>query len=84
MSHTVENVLRFSRHQPGYHLLFPARESLVSDIPAALQRQNTEIWKQIFPEKEYRGLSPNFPHSCICERFIYSHDWSSYSAGGNM
>jgi hypothetical protein len=29
-------------------------------LPAALQRQNTEILKQIFPEKEYRGLSPNF------------------------
>jgi hypothetical protein len=26
----------------------------------ALQRQNTEISKQIFPKKEYRGLSPNF------------------------
>ncbi len=25
-----------------------------------LQRQNTEISKQIFPEKEYQGLSPNF------------------------
>ncbi len=25
-----------------------------------LQRQNTEISKQIFPGKEYRGLSPNF------------------------
>jgi hypothetical protein len=33
-----------------------ARESLVS----ALQRQNGENLKQIFPEKEYRGLSPNF------------------------
>jgi hypothetical protein len=27
---------------------------------SALQRQNTEISKQILPEKEYRGLSPNF------------------------
>ena len=26
----------------------------------ALQRQNKENLKQIFPEKEYRGLSPNF------------------------
>jgi hypothetical protein len=25
-----------------------------------LQRQNTEISKQIFPEKEYQGLRPNF------------------------
>jgi hypothetical protein len=29
-------------------------------VGGALQRQNTEISKQIFPEKEYRGLSPNF------------------------
>ena len=26
----------------------------------ALQRQNAENLKQMFPEKEYRGLSPNF------------------------
>jgi hypothetical protein len=25
-----------------------------------LQRQNTDFSKQIFPEKEYRGLGPNF------------------------
>ncbi len=25
-----------------------------------LQRKMAENWKQIFPEKEYRGLSPNF------------------------
>ena len=25
-----------------------------------LQRQNAKNLKQIFPEKEYRGLSPNF------------------------
>jgi hypothetical protein len=29
-------------------------------LVCALQRQNAENLKQIFPEKEYRGLSPNF------------------------
>jgi hypothetical protein len=29
-------------------------------ISPTLQRQNAEISKQIFPEKEYRGLSFNF------------------------
>ncbi len=29
-------------------------------LSATLQRQNTEISKQIFPEKEFRGLTPNF------------------------
>jgi hypothetical protein len=41
-------------------------------------------WKQIFPEKELRGHSPNFHIRCVCERFIYSHDGSAYSAAGNM
>ncbi len=36
-----------------------------------LQRQNTEISKQIFPEKEYRGLSPNFHiHASVSHLYI--------------
>ena len=36
-----------------------------------LQRQNTEISKQIFPEKEYRGLSPNFHiHVSVIDLYI--------------
>jgi hypothetical protein len=31
-----------------------------NDAGSTLKRQNAEILKQIFPEKEYRGLSPNF------------------------
>ncbi len=51
----------------------------------ALQRTNTENLKQIFPDKELRGHSPNFHiHVSVCERFIYSHDRSAYSAAGNM
>ncbi len=38
---------------------------------ATLQRQNTEISKQIFPEKEYRGLSPNFHiHASVSDKYI--------------
>jgi hypothetical protein len=47
-----------------------------------LQRQNTEISKQIFPEQEYWGLSPNIHiHVSVSD---YFHDRSAYSAGGNM
>ncbi len=36
-----------------------------------LQRQNAENLKQIFPEKEYRGLSPNFHiHVSVSEVYI--------------
>jgi hypothetical protein len=35
------------------------------------QKQNTEISKQIFPEKEYRGLSPNFHiHASVIYLYI--------------
>jgi hypothetical protein len=46
-------------------------------IMLTLQGHNTENSKQIFPEKERRRHSPN-----SCERFIYSHDRSVYSAAG--
>jgi hypothetical protein len=38
---------------------------------ATLQRKNAEKSKQIFPEKEYRGLSPNFHiHVSVSELYI--------------
>jgi hypothetical protein len=37
----------------------------------ALQKQNAENLKQIFPEKEYRGLIPNFHiHVSVSELYI--------------
>jgi hypothetical protein len=36
-----------------------------------LQRQNAENFKQIFPEQEYRGLSPSFHiHVSVSELYI--------------
>jgi hypothetical protein len=40
-------------------------------LESTLQRQNAENLKQIFPEKEYRGLSPNFHiHVSMSELYI--------------
>ncbi len=36
------------------------------------------------PRKGISGPQSLFPHSCVCERIIYSHDGSACSAGGNM
>jgi hypothetical protein len=43
---------------------------LMTYFSYTLQRQNTELSKQIFPEKEYRGLSPNF-HIHVSESDLY-------------
>jgi hypothetical protein len=32
------------------------------------------------PRNGIAGPQSQFPHSCLCERFIYSHDRSAYSA----
>jgi hypothetical protein len=46
-------------------------QSWASSFLDTLQRQNAENLKQIFPEKEYRGLSPNFHiHVSVSELYI--------------
>jgi hypothetical protein len=54
-------------------------DNLITSIDT-LQRQNTKNLKQIFPEKDTASVPVS--HSCVCEQFIYSHDWSAYSAAG--
>ncbi len=47
------------------------RQKPTNYVLGTLQRQNTEIAKQIFPEKEYRGLSPIFHnHSSVSDLYI--------------
>jgi hypothetical protein len=36
------------------------------------------------PRKGIARTQSPFPHSCVCERLIYSHNRSAFSAGGNM
>jgi hypothetical protein len=55
---------------------------LETGLVPTLQRQNAENLKQIFPEKEYRGLSPIFHiHVSVSELYVYSHDGFAFSAG---
>jgi hypothetical protein len=61
----------------------PKENSLFSLSLAALQRKNANNLKQILPEKEYRGLSPNF-HIHVSVSELYFHDGAAVSAGGNM
>ncbi len=59
-----------------HYYIFLCRNAPVSGISftrlvTTLQRQNAENLKQIFPEKEYRGLSPNFNiHVSMSELYI--------------
>jgi hypothetical protein len=63
-----------------YKLLSP-RESLVSDITAKTKCRKFET---NIPRKGILGPQAQFPHSCVFERIIYSHDVPAFSAGGNM
>jgi hypothetical protein len=66
--------------RPSHFLIWPTFNYLMTTSEAglllsyflhALQRQNTEISKQIFPEKEYRGLCPNFyVHASVSDLYI--------------
>jgi hypothetical protein len=59
-------------------------QNICSTPNSTLQRQNAENLKQIFPEKEYRGLNTNFHIHVSVSELLYSYDGSAFSAGGNM
>ncbi len=46
-----------------------------------LKTQNRKFETNI-PRKGIARPQSQFPHSCVCERFIYSQDRSAYSAAG--
>ncbi len=52
----------------------------------ALQRTSTKNCEANIPRKGIARPRPQsqFPHSRVCERFIYYHRRSAYSASGNM
>ncbi len=51
-------------------------------LPNKGSRQSPHL--MLCTEKELHNLSLNFefPHLCVCERFLYSHDQSAYFAAG--
>jgi hypothetical protein len=56
-------------------------ETLQVNCTAKNQHQK---FKTNIPRKVIARAQSQFPHSCVCERFIYSHDGFAYSAAGNM
>ncbi len=57
-----------NEYTPGYIETWKLCYSTTTSMESTLQRQNAENLKQIFPEKDYRGLSPNFHiHVCVSE-----------------
>ncbi len=55
-------------------------EALLSCCTAATKCRKFET---NIPRKGISGPQSQFPHSCVYERNIYSHDGSACSAGGN-
>ena len=64
-AHIIDNWIK--RSFSSYWL-----QKQTSNKCTTLQRQNAEISKQIFPEKDYRGLSPNFHiNTSVCDLYIF-------------
>ncbi len=54
-----------------YTVYNPSADTYCTMYISTLQRQNAENLKQIFPEKKYRGLSPNFHiHVSVSELYM--------------
>jgi hypothetical protein len=81
---------KLKRRQDRLLVFFPQSnkknlDEHVDGQAAALQRTNADNSKQLFPEKELRGHSPNFHiHVSVSDLYIPTIDLPIYSATGNM
>jgi hypothetical protein len=59
---------------------FPFKNVFIETLHTA----STQYWKfeTNIPRKGIARPQSQFPHSCVCERFIYAHNWSTYYAAG--
>jgi hypothetical protein len=73
--------VRTTQHREAaiIQLLILLRHHLYHTAKPKCRKLETNI-----PRKGISGPQSQFPHSCVCERIIYSHDGSAFSAGGNM
>jgi hypothetical protein len=63
------SLLNFLLYEENFLIFFYSASAW--NHSTALQKQNTEISKQIFPENDYRGLSPNFHiHASVIDLYI--------------
>jgi hypothetical protein len=67
-------VKRYEEGRVGVHQLPPPP---LHTAMTQYQKFETNI-----PRKETARSQSLFPNSCVCERFIYSHDCSAYSTTG--
>jgi hypothetical protein len=58
-------------------------ETAVCFLTCTAKNQYQKLETNIF-RKGIAQPQSQFPHSCVGERFLYSHDQSAYSAAGNM
>jgi hypothetical protein len=70
----------------GYqvHAHLPAHSSQVLVHKLCTAKKKCRKFETNIPRKGISGPQSQFPHSYVCERIIYSHDGSAFSAGGNM
>jgi hypothetical protein len=64
---------------------FETRISFLYEWNGMLQHTAKTLYRKFetnIPRKGTARLRSQFLHSCFCERFIYSHDRSAYSAAG--
>jgi hypothetical protein len=61
-----------------FHFTFQARQVyqiLIQNLSSATLQQQFRLY---IPVLGIARPQPQFPHSCVCERFIYSQDRSTY------
>ncbi len=68
--------IEITLHRQGPSLLYPT----IAIFPTHTAKKKCRKFEANFPRKGISGPQSQFPHSCVCERIIYSHDGAAVSA----
>jgi hypothetical protein len=85
IGHEVEGTHSFINHEiEGIHSFTCYEVESILSVSGHTAKTKCRKLETNIPRKGLSGSQSQFPHSCVCERIIYSHDGSAFSAGGNM
>ncbi len=66
----------------GWQPLLSVASTCTFHCPSQTAKTKYQKFETNTPRKGIARPQSQFPHSCVCERFIYSHDRSAYSTAG--
>ncbi len=74
-NHSITRLISFTKNGSNQRSILSVYRPLTREYTA---KKKCRKFEANIPRKGISGPKSQFPHSCLCERIIYSHDGASF------